>query len=81
MSLRGWQARVGDILESITNAQEYLEGISLEAFRSDKKTMRAVAYKLGIIGEAANLHSGGGAKPLPCGSLGQGAGDAQRHRA
>jgi len=52
MSPRDWQYRVEDLLEAIENAQAYVEGMAFEQFAADKKTIRAAAYELGVIGEA-----------------------------
>ena len=52
MSPRGWQYRVEDILDAIADAQAYVEGLTLEQFAADRKTVRAAAYELGVIGEA-----------------------------
>jgi uncharacterized protein with HEPN domain len=53
MSARDWRGRIEDILEAIGNLQEYVEGMSREKFAADKKTARAAAYDVGVIGEAA----------------------------
>ena len=53
MSPRDWRYRVEDLLEAISNAQAYVEGMTLEQFTVDKKTVRATAYEVGVIGEAA----------------------------
>lgn len=53
MSPRGWTERLEDILEAITTIQSYTEGMSLETFTEDKKTVHAVAFEIGVIGEAA----------------------------
>jgi len=45
--------RVEDILEAIANAQAYIAGMRYEDFTDDLKTIRAVAYEIGTIGEAA----------------------------
>lgn len=42
-----------DILESIANVRSYTGGMTFEDFAEDKKTVRAVAYEIGVIGEAA----------------------------
>lgn len=52
MSPRLWRRRLEDILESSANIQSYIEGASLETFVDDKKTVRAVAYEMVVIGEA-----------------------------
>ena len=52
MSPREWQYRVEDLLEAIENAQAYVEGMAFEHFAADRKTIRAAAYELAVIGEA-----------------------------
>ena len=44
---------VRDILDSMTNAREFLEGMDYATFAQDKKTAYAVVRALEIIGEAA----------------------------
>jgi uncharacterized protein with HEPN domain len=41
------------MLEAIGNVQEYVRGMTFQEFAADKKTLRAAAYEIGIIGEAA----------------------------
>ena len=53
MSRENWKDRVEDMLEAISNLQEYVRGMTFQAFSADKKTVRAAAYEIGIIGEAA----------------------------
>lgn len=53
MSARDWRGRIEDILEAIGNLQEYVEGMTAQEFEADKKTVRAAAYDIGVIGEAA----------------------------
>ncbi|MFO8007779.1 MAG: DUF86 domain-containing protein [Candidatus Brocadiia bacterium] len=53
MSRDDWQARVEDILESIANLQSFVQGMAYEEFATDTKTVRAAAYEIMIIGEAA----------------------------
>jgi len=50
---RDWRARLEDILEAINNLQAYIKDMTFEEFASDRKTMSAAAYEVGIIGEAA----------------------------
>ena len=42
-----------DILEAIQKIRDYTDGLSLQAFTSDAKTLDAVIRNLEIIGEAA----------------------------
>ena len=54
MSSRKWQRRIEDILEAIAEIETFTAGATLEQFRTDAKTLKAVAADLIIIGEAAN---------------------------
>jgi uncharacterized protein with HEPN domain len=49
---RNWKYRVEDILEAIGNTRAYAAGMTCEQFAADKKTIRAAAYEIGVIGEA-----------------------------
>ena len=53
MSPRGVEARIEDILEGIRNVQSYVQGMTFEEFAADMKTVRAAAFEVGTIGEAA----------------------------
>jgi len=53
LSSRTWQARVQDILTCCHNIQQFTAGMSYEIFMEDPKTIRAVAFELTTIGEAA----------------------------
>lgn len=57
MCPRDWRARIEDILESIYNLDDYTRGMTFKEFLNDKKTMKAAAYEIGIIGEAARYIS------------------------
>lgn len=52
MSPRHWKTRIEDI-ESIHNIQGYVKGMSFKEFAQDAKTVRAVAYEIVTLGEAA----------------------------
>jgi len=54
MSPRDWRLRLEDILDAIRNTQGYVRGMTYPDFAADLKTIRAAAYEIGIIGEAAN---------------------------
>ena len=54
MSKRPTDLLLDDIRESIDRIEEYTEGMSLEDFSKDRKSVDAVARNLQIIGEAAN---------------------------
>ena len=50
---RDYRLYIDDMLESISNIEEYTKGISYEEFVKDKKTVDAVVRNLEVIGEAA----------------------------
>ena len=54
MSPRGWQDRIRDILDAITEMQKFTRGMGYETFKEDDKSIRAVEMNFIIIGEAAN---------------------------
>ena len=54
MSERPVNLLLDDILEAIDRAEQYIKGLSFDAFSRDRKTIDAVARNLEIIGEAAN---------------------------
>jgi len=54
MSPRGWQDRIQDILEAISEIQSFTEGMDYETFKDDDKSIRAVEMNFIIIGEAAS---------------------------
>ena len=53
MSPKPWQERVDDMLVAIAEIDSFLNGISRDQFMVDRKTQKAVAADLTIIGEAA----------------------------
>ena len=53
MQPRDWKVRIDDILEAIDKIQRYTEGMTLDSFRNDSRTIDAVARNFEIIGEAA----------------------------
>ncbi len=48
------QDYLNDILESIADIREFIEGMQFENFANDKKTVKAVIRSLEVIGEAVN---------------------------
>ena len=50
---RGWKLLISDILDAITAIQEYTDGMDLNRFTEDRKTVDAVARNFTIIGEAS----------------------------
>ena len=53
MPIREWRLRVEDILEAIGRIEEFVQGMGIDSFLSDRKTCDAVVRNLEIIGEAA----------------------------
>ena len=53
MSPRAWTDRIQDILDAISEAQAFTEGLQFHEFERDLKTQRAVELNFIIIGEAA----------------------------
>jgi uncharacterized protein with HEPN domain len=49
---RDWRFRIEDVLDSISKIERYLDGMDLESFSQDDKTIDAVVRNFGIIGEA-----------------------------
>ena len=54
MSKRPTDLLLNDIRESIDRIEQYTEGMSLEDFSKDRKSIDAVARNLEIMGEGAN---------------------------
>jgi uncharacterized protein with HEPN domain len=50
---RDWRVRIEDILAAIERARRYTADLDLASFTADEKTIDAVCYCFGIIGEAA----------------------------
>ena len=50
---RDWKVRIDDILDAVAKIGRYLEGMSLESFLADERTIQAVERNYEIIGEAA----------------------------
>lgn len=53
MSKRNWRLFAEDISESIGLIEDYVQGMTEEQFRADRKTVDAVVRNLEIIGEAS----------------------------
>lgn len=53
MPFRDWQLRLQDIIESIDEILEWTANMTFEDFSSNRVTLKAVLYNLGIIGEAS----------------------------
>jgi uncharacterized protein with HEPN domain len=54
MSPRDWRERIQDIIDSAREIQSFIGGYTLERFRQDVKTIRAVELNFIIIGEAVS---------------------------
>jgi uncharacterized protein with HEPN domain len=50
---REWRLRIEDILAAIERVQRYTEGLDPASFLEDEKTVDAVCFCYGVIGEAA----------------------------
>lgn len=55
MSPRTWLDRIRDILACAKNIRDFSDGMTLETFLSDPRTVRAVAFEFTTIGEAARV--------------------------
>ncbi|MEK6777665.1 MAG: DUF86 domain-containing protein [bacterium] len=53
MTKREYGDYLQDILDSITDMDEFVQGMTFETFHKDKKTVNAVIRSIEIIGEAA----------------------------
>jgi len=49
---RGWKLRISDIIDAMDAIQQYTDGMDLDSFEADRKTVDAVVRNLTIIGEA-----------------------------
>lgn len=54
MPTRDWRLRIDDMLGSILVIRSYTAGLSMDAFRADRKTVDATVRNIEIIGEAAS---------------------------
>jgi uncharacterized protein with HEPN domain len=55
MPSRLWKFRIRDILDAIARVQAYVEVMTFEQFRNERKTLDAVERNFILIGEAARL--------------------------
>ena len=53
MPRRDWRVRIEDILAAVERVQRYTAGMDLASFLADEKTVDAVSFCFGVIGEAA----------------------------
>lgn len=53
MSTRSPRERILDILDAITEIQQFTVGMTFDQFQADRKTVKAVMADFAIMGEAA----------------------------
>ena len=53
MLAREWHLRIEDIVAAVERVQRYTAGMDLAGFLADEKTIDAVCFCFGVIGEAA----------------------------
>ena len=53
MPPREWKLRIEDMLEAIQRVQHYTQGMTLDSFSADEKTIDAVVRNFEVLGEAA----------------------------
>lgn len=53
MPHRDWRLRIEDILESVEAIACYIQGMTFDVFKADRRTVDAVVRNFEIIGEAA----------------------------
>ncbi len=53
MKKREYRDYLHDILDSVNDIEQFVEGMSFEQFEKDRKTLNAVVRSIEIIGEAA----------------------------
>jgi len=51
---REWRVRLDDMVQAAERALGYVQGLTLERFSADPKTIDAVSYAILVIGEAAS---------------------------
>jgi uncharacterized protein with HEPN domain len=54
VSPRNWLLRIEDIVAAIAAIQNYTQGMTIESFVADGKTVDAVMHNIMVIGEAAS---------------------------
>ena len=55
MSPRTWLDRIKDMLSCAKNIQDFSEGMTINEFIEDPRTIRAVAFEFTTLGEAARV--------------------------
>jgi uncharacterized protein with HEPN domain len=58
VSPRAWQERIQDILTCARNIQDFTQGMGMDDFLEDPRTVRAVAFEFTTMGEAARAIPG-----------------------
>lgn len=54
MPARDWRMRVQDILDAIADIESHVAGMTFQPFAADRRTIQAVLYNSGVIGEAVS---------------------------
>src|SRR3989442_899246 len=62
---RDWRLRIEDILAAVERVQRYAAGMDLASFLADEKTVDAVSFCFGVIGEAAPTFQRTWSPPIP----------------
>src|SRR3989454_2605602 len=62
---RDWRLRIEDILAAVERVQRYAAGMDLASFLADEKTVDAVSFCFGVIGEAAPTFPRTWVPPIP----------------
>ena len=52
MSGPSWRERVADMLKAVDEVLSFVQGMERDAFLADRRTVVAVAFEIGVIGEA-----------------------------
>lgn len=65
MPPREWRVRLGDMIAAAERALGYVQGLTLEQFAADPRTVDAVSYAIVVIGEAATALKDVGPKLAP----------------
>jgi len=62
---REWRVRLGDMIAAGERALGYVNGLTLEQFAADPRTVDAVSYAIVVIGEAAKAVQDAAARDAP----------------
>ena len=55
MSPRNWTERIQDMISCVEDVIQFTQGMNKEQFLADMKTIRATAFEVGMLGEAAKF--------------------------